>query len=108
MTQETVTGTYIGTESGKTWFGNWLIVNGGETKTVSLSYELPFKLKSLDHMSMIIQKQSGALNEQLNYSLDFTNHQLLWNSSDLSGDKTNLRYNHSLDSDIYLGAVLQK
>ncbi|HEX3095805.1 MAG TPA: DUF4012 domain-containing protein, partial [Patescibacteria group bacterium] len=38
--QDTASGTYYGNEAGKTWFGNWLIVDGGQTKTVTLNYTL--------------------------------------------------------------------
>ena len=37
--KDTLTNTAIGQEAGKTYFGNWLTTQGGETKTVKLVYE---------------------------------------------------------------------
>ncbi|MBN1778725.1 MAG: DUF4012 domain-containing protein [Candidatus Buchananbacteria bacterium] len=59
------TGTDIYQESGKTVFGNWLMIKPGQTKTAVIKYRLPFKLKSQDgvyYYGLLAQKQSGAEN----------------------------------------------
>jgi hypothetical protein len=71
-------GTIISEESGKTTFGNWIQTSPGETSTVTFVYELPFAIKTNnsllqtvknkigliagDTYSLLVQKQSGALN----------------------------------------------
>jgi len=77
-------GTKVYNEFEKTVFGNWLMLLPGESKTLTLSYELPFKLKfeeskiskflnsvglaasSLDNTySLLTQSQAGAKNVSL-------------------------------------------
>jgi hypothetical protein len=106
--QDTSTGIYIGTEAGKTWFGSWLEVAGGESKTITLSYVLPFKIGKLDRHSLLIQKQAGVLNTNLNYELDFNDRRSLWNSSTSNLDHNVLHYNQSLIADTFIGTVLEK
>jgi len=57
--------------SRQNFFRNWLTVKGGQTKTVTLVYKLPFKLANLDHFSLLAQKQIGAFASDFSYSLDF-------------------------------------
>lgn len=97
--QDTVSGTNIGKESGKTWFGNWLVVNGGESKTVTLTYALPFKLKPVDHLSLIVQKQPGTLEQNFEYEVKADD----WNRAWETGI-----FNSSLKSDSFFGLVLHK
>jgi len=90
--------TEIFAENGKTVFANWLKVNPGETKTVSISYRLPFKInldstkenlqddgildkikkeidfkniKSIGKYTLIWQKQSGKRNFEINLNINF-------------------------------------
>ncbi len=103
-----VSGTSIGEEAGKTFFGNWLFVKGGQTKTITLVYKLPFKLNQTDHFSLLLQKQPGALPADFYYRLDFPKRKIVWQNftpTDLQMD--NLNYNFSLDRDFLLGEVLQ-
>lgn len=101
-----VSGTSIGSEAGKTFFGNWLTVKGGETKTVTLTYKLPFKLKDPDQFSLLAQKQIGALPSDFSYEVDFNSRHVLWQAfspDNLQAD--NFTYNFSLDKDYLLGEV---
>ncbi len=108
VTQSTSTGTYIGKEAGKTWFGNWLNVEGGQKKTVTLSYTLPFKLDSLDRHSLLLQKQPGSLTDSLNYELRFAGRENLWNSANIPTENDNLKWNGIVTADLFLGTVLKK
>ncbi len=106
IVKDFVSGTSIGREAGKTFFGNWLTVKGGQTKTVTLTYRLPFKLASLDHFSLLAQKQIGALPADFSYSLDFPARHLLWqNFSPDNLQADHFTYNFSLDKDTLLGEV---
>jgi len=81
-------GTSIYNEFGKTVFGQWLQVKPGEEKTLTLKYQLPFKLKevinnknllekifeifqakssTLFNYNLLIQKQSGVNNQIISY-----------------------------------------
>jgi len=81
-------GTQINNEFNKTVFGNWIILEPGESKTVILKYKIPTKLElsKLNNTSMInffddkdsgvyhslyIQKQSGAQNVSYSASVNF-------------------------------------
>lgn len=102
-------GTYTGTENGKTLFANWLKVAGGETKTVTLSYKLPFSLRSSDRLSMLWQKQPGILNTHISYGVKFSGRKAVWqnfSSSDFSSDQQT--YTGDLTKDLFLGLVLTK
>ena len=55
-------GTRITDEFGKTAYGNWIIVQPGETRQVQFTYKLPFKVVSeaADQNQNILQKLVGA------------------------------------------------
>lgn len=57
-------------EAGKTVFGAWVRLKPGDSKTLTLSYKLPFKLQKLDDYSLLVQKQPGTLPSGLNISLN--------------------------------------
>jgi hypothetical protein len=57
-------GTTINTEFDKTVFGNWVLLDPGETKTVSFTYELPFKISFDESAKNIIDN----LKENLGFS----------------------------------------
>ncbi len=83
-------GTKIYQENGKTVFANWLMIDPGETATVTLKYLLPFNAWQVDkknnflsrlnswlnpdnnilyNYSLLVQKQPGAENESLTTNL---------------------------------------
>ncbi len=100
--------TYIGTESEKTFFGNWINIAGGETKVVKIKYLLPFKLSSLDRHSFILQKQIGSQDDSFKYELYFSGKSLAWeNFVPNEVQANNLNVSGLINKDIFLGMVLQ-
>ncbi len=106
--QDTLSGTYSGEEAGKTWFGNWLEVPGGQSKTVTLTYTLPFKLGGTDRYSLLIQKQIGSQSDAFNFSLDFFGRHSLWKTSSLNLENDSIKYSQNLIADTFFGTVLEK
>jgi hypothetical protein len=107
LVREGLSGTVIGKESGKTFFGNWVEVKGGETKTVKLTYRLPFKLKKIDRHSLLVQKQLGALNESFDYTLKFSGRKVEWKNIETKLlDTSELNTSLILNKDYLLGLVL--
>ncbi len=107
--KDVVSGTMIGQESGKTFFGNWLELAGGETKTVKLTYTLPYKLSSIDRQSLMLQKQMGTQNYNLTYSLNFSGYKISWKNFDPNLLNINeLNSDIILDKDYFFGLVLEK
>jgi len=63
MKTDSVSGTQIFEESGKTVFGNWFYVNPRQTGVLTYQYRLPFKIDTTkDNFSfnVLAQKQSGS------------------------------------------------
>lgn len=55
--------TRINNEFNKTVFGNWMMVEPGETKTATITYKLPYTIEELqNNYSLFVQKQPGANN----------------------------------------------
>jgi uncharacterized protein DUF4012 len=107
---DTVSGTLIGKESGKTIFGNWLELRGGETRTITLTYELPFTVRNdVDHYSLLWQKQPGTLNQTYAYSLNFEDYSIAWKTFQPTKlDSHALTIADPLDKDMFFGLILRK
>lgn len=101
-------GTVVGQEAGKTFFGNWLTVAGGETKTIELTYRLPFTLAQLDRMSLSLQKQPGSLPMPVTYTVLSTGRKSLYATGIREQVPGELQAEASLDRDMFFGAVLEK
>lgn len=106
---------FIGEESGKSFFGNWVEVAGGEKKTVTITYQLPFKLHNLDTYSLIWQKQSGMLGLGIGQEISYSNKQILWdnlnshNREVVKTDPTSLSWKlDNLTEDQFIGIVLDR
>ncbi len=109
LSRDVATGTYTGTESGKTMFANWVRVEGGETKTVTIKYELPFYLEGSDRMSILLQKQPGSLNTEVSYNLIFPNRKSVWQNYSSDGQSEDqLNFEANLTKDLFLGEVITK
>lgn len=106
--QDTVTGTFKGQEAGKTWFGNWLDVPAGETRTITLTYTLPFIVNNIDRHSLLVQKQSGSMIENIQYTVNFTGRNSLWNSNTATIEESSLKFNQDLMTDMFVGLVMEK
>lgn len=105
--KDIISDTIIGKESGKTFFGNWVYTTGGQTQVVSVKYKLPFKIKSIDRFSLLLQKQPGAVNQSLDYLVNFPGRSLNWKN--FSADKTevnNFSTHFDFSKDYFLGMVL--
>lgn len=106
---DNLTGTNIGQESGKTYFGNWMSLDGGESKTVKLVYKLPFKISDIDRYSLLAQKQIGSVDSKLSWTFNFPGYQIAWKNFDANTLNTdNLASDIIIDKDYFLGMVLQK
>jgi len=118
-------GTKIYREQDKTVFANWSIVDPGEMTVIKLSYKLPFKLESrpttknwLDRIkdvfaqntdkqlyrhSLLVQKQSGSTNSEVNYKFEIPSfYEQVWHYGDVSSADY-----LSQDTDKYWGYILQ-
>lgn len=71
---------YLGKESGKNFVANWVEVAGGETKTVTITYQLPIKLDTLDNYSLLWEKQSGMLPFAASQDINFQGKTLVWDN----------------------------
>jgi hypothetical protein len=127
--------TKIYTDSGKTVFANWSMINPGQTAVIVFKYKLPFKLENktddkkvgtglqgiIDKMvkaqnkdllvySLLLQKQPGAtattISSTLNLPDDF---KVDWNyPPDLTTRNNGWGVNTQLDSDKYWAAILER
>jgi len=126
------TGTIINDEFGKTIFGNWLLLQPGESKTLSFSYRLPKeisftqslsnKIFSTLHLqesiaqekySFLFQNQSGIQNSALNSVLLLPNDtEIVWQEATSGGILENkegsLQFTFTGKNDSMFGVVLQK
>ncbi len=99
---------YTGKEDGKMFFANWVETKGGESKTISLRYKLPFTVNALDRFSLIMQKQPGALPIEFEQSITFSGRSVIWKSADIGTmDDKSLTLSGKLTTDRYIGLVLE-
>ena len=102
-------GMLTGLESGKTIFGNWLELKGGETKTITLQYQLPFYLNQIDKYSLLLQKQPGARAGEFSFTLQYPGQTLLWKNFDTTNSTINsLESTNTLNKDYLFGVVLKQ
>ncbi len=118
-------------ELGKTVFASWLQIKPGESKTLTFSYSLPFRLnfepsgfnkflavfglkqaQSQDDYSLLIQKQSGALNTVFNSQITWPGeYTVAWsqasNDQEMNLAESNAGFQTDLDRD-YLYSILLK
>ncbi len=131
---EAKSNTSINNEFGKTVFGNWLQLDVGESKTLTFSYELPFRLNFVedanefekflgsigfrdslaqDTYNLLVQNQSGVINSSFESRLYLPeNMDLEWyNSSTNKGMEVGdifLKFETALDKDYSYGALISK
>lgn len=107
--KDVVTGTVIGVEAGKTFFANWMVLKGGESKTVEIKYKLPFTLEALDHMSLLTQKQPGATDFDFRYMLRFPGRTVHWKNFTPTGvGSDQLEISKSFDATSFYGLVVEQ
>jgi hypothetical protein len=124
-TTEADSGTKVYQENNKTVFANWLMLDPGNTATVTLSYKLPFNIwqkenktdflsrlnnwlnpnhNNLYSYSLLVQKQPGAENETMSTDLTLpTSGQVVWNSNDIQNGLVN---NFVLNRDQFYSVLL--
>ncbi len=106
LVEDVISGTLIGTESGKTFFGNWSEIEGGQEQIIKLKYKLPFKLKNVDRYSLLVQKQLGAKANEFNYQVNFSGRKIEYSNLESSNIQTNkLNTKITLNKDYLLGLV---
>ncbi len=124
-------GTTIASESGLTVFGNWVQVEPGESRTVRLTYRLPYKFGDLASapatgwekfkasigayassatMKLVVQKQPGALNRTFSTAIAAP---AGWSvrarvPDDASVNNEGLSLVRPLNRDLYVGMTLSK
>ncbi len=124
-------GTTIHDESGLTVFGNWIQLEPGESKTVKLSYRLPYRFEDMLHapaswtdrvkmtfgayvpsaeMKLVIQKQPGAAHRTIESRMtppaDWSIRSRVPEEAKIGSD--GLHFSATLDRDLYVGMVLVK
>ncbi len=108
LVQDIGTETLIGTEGGKTFFGNWLVTEGGEQKTITLKYKLPFLLNSIDKHSLLFQRQPGVPPYQITYQLKHADRRLYWNNKNLQSVNDSVVYKFDTEFDQFVGIILEQ
>lgn len=98
-------GTIVGTEAGKTFFGNWIVLQGGEEATVEMVWKLPFRISSLDRYSLIVQKQAGAVPFVLRQVLEIPGRRVLWATQEVPA-VGGVSQEWEITRDVFFGAVL--
>lgn len=104
--KEVASGMLVGEESGKTFFGNWINLEGGQRQTLEIVYELPFTAEVLDRISLVVQKQPGANPYTLNYQVDAPGRNIVWaTDSTVAGHLVTKEL--EIDRDRFFGIVIQ-
>lgn len=104
--REVASGMLVGQEAGKTFFGNWIELNGGQEATVEVTYELPFRIETLDRYSVLLQKQAGSPAQTVRYTLEIPGRRILW-ASDRTEVGRSVTKQIEFDRDRFYGLVLQ-
>lgn len=122
-------GTRVTEESGLTVFGNWIQLEPGETRSVKLSYRLPFRIQELVRapktrfekvrealgawsptatMKLVVRKQPGATERAFSSRIDLPNGWKVTSSlpTEASSDPGGLTLETDLDRDLFVGMVL--
>jgi hypothetical protein len=118
-------GTWVYREGNKTVFANWSMIDPGEIAVIKVSYKLPFKLSSrsleknwLDRVSeivnptteaklyrysLLVQKQSGSNNSEINYKFEVpSSYEVAWSYPENQSSDYRVQ-----DTDKYWGFVLR-
>jgi hypothetical protein len=101
-------GTRIGSESGKTTFGNWIYVSPGESVTVEYRYRLPSRVIAGDFASyaMLFQKQPGSRGSDLTSTIVAPSaFRLQWQTGEYKKKNALLSFQSVLSKNLFLGAV---
>jgi len=111
VTLDEASGTRSNDEFGKTVFGNWTSLEPGQSATVRLTYELPFKVVgSLDRYDLLVGKQAGARNQTIDFALSVSeNDSIVWTSFwPVRQKNSSTEYSMELDAPRSLSVVIQQ
>ncbi len=123
--QEPISGTRVNDEFGKTVFGNWMQTKPGSRSTITYTYRLPFRIASLssdqslldrvkmavgiahvERYSLLVQKQSGALNRTVHVTLQASDKlKKLWASDEGIWSSEGVTFDNLTDN--YLGLLFE-
>ncbi|MEZ4180453.1 MAG: DUF4012 domain-containing protein [Candidatus Doudnabacteria bacterium] len=110
ISHQAVSNSYLGQEAEKMFVGGWIEVNGGQTKTITVEYQLEAKLKPTQSYNLIMQKQPGM--QPLKFVHEISLDQKfkgLWASSNLKKiDNSHWEQNEIITSDQLSGLVLDR
>jgi hypothetical protein len=106
LRRDVLSGTTTGTEGGKTFFANWMKLAGGQEKTVTLTYRLPYHLAPTDRQTLTVQRQLGAEPLQLTYTVKSPGRSVAWDNFSSEGET--LTAERTVTGGELLGLVLVK
>ncbi len=110
--KDPVSGTDIYNESGKTVFGNWLMLPAGSIGEVTIKYKLPFKLDSSSantyFYSLLVQKQSGTKDVKIMSNLILNDNFKIVAKfpSNLAQENNQVNFSSDLNVDQFYGVAL--
>lgn len=107
ITIDSLSGTSVGQESGKTFFGNWIETTPGTSTTVVLKYKLPFGLTQKKY-SMLLQKQPGSVPIDFTYTLDLPQAVLWYTPDTLKLSEHLIEWKSDLNADQFIGMVVSQ
>lgn len=113
----------------RTVFANWQMLKPGETKTVTITYKLPFSLdlgnkltndwkkiflassRHFDHYSLLVQSQSGQAQTILDSKVILpSDSKIIWQAASAENNvhvqDNETHFNQTLDRDQYFGVVM--
>jgi hypothetical protein len=131
VSTDPTSGTRITEESGLTVFGNWIQVDPGQTRSIKISYRLPFRIQdltkkpqtSLDRvrqtlglwaptaaMKLVVRKQPGAVNRTFSSRMVAPDGWQIRSSvpEQAVSRSDGLALSTPLDKDVYVGMLLVK
>lgn len=104
---------FVRSESQKSEFSGWSILEAGQSKEITVVYSLPFRLQTgmfgkTDVYSLLFQRQPGVRDLEFKSTLEAGSWKKRWVSSNVqeNGNNLELRYNSSADQ--FWGIVLTK
>ncbi|MGE5298140.1 MAG: DUF4012 domain-containing protein [Acidobacteriaceae bacterium] len=110
---KSVNAAYVRTESGKTEFSGWIETKGGESKTVTFAYELPYSLdfssvSGTAPMSLLLQRQPGSEQTEFTGKWSYPGLTVPWNSGKLEQGTNSASFASNLNQDGFWSVLLKK
>jgi hypothetical protein len=99
---------YARTESGKSEFAGWMDTAAGQSRTVTLTYILPFKVQSDQAYSILVQKQSGSKPIKFQGSLDLGKGKAKWIGQDVKPAANSVSFSSDTNTDDFWPLIITK